>query len=241
MVSLIGIVSGLLVFVFSSIYQMTFYFCAISIVALLIYIIVASIRKCLPGGLVSSFVIAITAMTLLILWAKLTSGVESYRETYLRSPRRAGNYIVINRMNENLDTHEIFHGAKSVEKVFQRDSNAYIDEFEYVFGLSCRKNIEDAAKTIFLSRDTTRIHSPWHGYKVFCDEFLGSNFIRLTGQDTLAIYSNAIISTKITSKKFIKISLIHMGDIMYAVVDTSKNIRQGSIINEQEQENSIEQ
>lgn len=216
--ALIGVFAGLIAFVFSSIYQVTFYFCAFSFVTLVIFVITASIRHRFPGILISSFVIGASLMTLLVLWIKLTSGVESYREVHLQSNQHAKNHIVINRTNEKLDTHEIFHGAKSVEKIIQRDSIVYIDEFEYVFGISCRENIEDAAKIIFLSRDTTRIFSPWHGYNVFCDEFLGNHFTRLTGQDTLTIYSNAIISSKIFPKSRIKVSLVHMDDIMYATI-----------------------
>jgi len=219
MFSLIGVFAGLMAVVFSSIYQVTFYFCAISFVIMLIFIITALIRHRFPRVSISSFVVVTSLMSLLILWIKLTTGVELYRDVNLRFNQRAKNRIVIKRMNDKLDTHAIFYGAKSVEKAIQRDSIVHIDEFEYVFGVSCRENIEDAAKTIFISRDTTRIYSPWHGYKVFCEEYLGSNFVRLNGQDTITIYSNAIISSKFFPKNRITLSLVHMDDIMYAAVN----------------------
>lgn len=211
-----GSVVGLASFVVLSIYQFALYYLAISLVGAIAMGVVFAIRRQSPNVFLCSLVGVGIFLSTFALWIFLTSGVEAYRNDGLH------DLIPIDRAREKLDTHEFFRGSKILERKFMHDSAEYISEIEYVLSIPCTKSIENALRKTMLDKDTTRICTPWHGYMIFCDEFLARRFIRLEGQDTVFVYSNAIYSTKLTPKNRFKISLMYIGDTMYSVLDTNK-------------------
>lgn len=211
-----GAVFGLASFVFLWIYQFALYYLAISLAAAIAMGVVYAIRRQAPNVLLCSFVGVGIILSTSTLWIFLTFGVETYRNDSIH------DLIPINRAREKLDTHAFFRDSKILERKFLHDSTKYISEIEYVLSIPCTKSVENALRKTMLHKDTSRIRTPWHGYMVFCDEFLARRFIRLAGQDTVFVYSNAIYSTKLTPKNRFKVSLMYIGDTMYSVVDTNK-------------------
>ncbi len=191
-----------------------YYFMAIFGLLLFVSLFVAIKRK-LPGGFVVSFSLTGIIMSIIWLWGNLTIGAECYRNVRMNLNGEAKSSVLVDRHSVVLDTHSLFSKAIVVNKVNERDSILFLNFYQYLLGKTCRASVEMATKKVIFYRDTSRIYSPWHGYKVYCDELIGGDYVALSKHDSVIAYSNAVYFTRMSPSKKYKHTEVYSGDTIY--------------------------
>lgn len=216
----VGVIFGIVVFTAFALYDYMLYYYLFSLTISILFCTLWAFLKRTTKTISASFVFTLVLLALVSGWFVLTVSVSNLRQLSDLPVYGKPKLVAVNHIDENLNMDNWFLSADILDTTNVRDQffNAPMQKVVTSF---CAGDIESIVKNTLLFRDTTEIHTPWHGLEVFCNEYIGRQSI-ISNIDTLYVYKNAIYGISLTPKKKHTVHHVYVKDDLYSLVDTNE-------------------